>query len=112
MALSYTWKITGMKTATSADVSDAVVQVYWIKTGTTKDGISGSFNGATPFDLHSIDPTKFIPMNELTEELVLGWIQSIVVGSYDTHVEDVIQREIKAKTVTVVDAELPWAKKE
>lgn len=111
MAITYTWKITGLKTK---DVSDskagAVVQTYWEKTGTDENGNTGMFAGATPF---TVDPTDdsgpFIPFDQLTEADVLAWIQAVVVGDYERHINDKIQQQIDEKIKPVVDAQMPWA---
>ena len=111
MTITYTWKITGLKTK---DVSDskagAVVQTYWEKTGTDENGNTGMFAGATPF---TVDPTDdsgpFIPFDQLKEADVLAWIQSVVVGDYEKHINDKIQQQIDEKITPVVDAQMPWA---
>ena len=111
MAITYTWKITGLKTK---DVSDdkpaAVVQTYWQKIGTDENGNEGTFSGATPF---TVDPTDesgpFIPFEDLTEEDVLDWIKTIVVGGYADHVNGQIAKQIEEKISPVIENRLPWA---
>ena len=111
MAITYTWKITGLKTK---DVSDdkpaAVVQTYWQKIGTDENGNEGTFSGATPF---TVDPTDesgpFIPFEELTEEDVLDWIKTVVVGGYADHVNGQIAKQIEEKISPVIENRLPWA---
>lgn len=105
--MTYTWEITGIKTIDVNNVENAVVQTYWKKTGTDKEGNEGTFTGATPFPQSTIDPENFIPFSELTEEIVLGWIKAVVVGSYEEHVNAQIQKQIDSKTIK--DAGLPWA---
>lgn len=89
---------------------NAVVQTYWQKIGTDENGNTGTFSGATPF---TVDPTDesgpFIPFDQLTEEDVLTWIKSIVVGSYEEHVNGQIQKQIDEKVTPITDAALPWA---
>lgn len=111
MAITYTWKITGLKTKdVSEDKPAAVVQTYWQKIGTDEDGNEGTFSGATPF---TVDPTDesgpFIPFEELTEEDVLDWIKTVVVGGYADHVNGQIAKQIEEKISPVVDNRLPWA---
>jgi hypothetical protein len=111
MAITYTWKITGLKTK---DVSDdkpaAVVQTYWQKIGTDENGNEGTFSGATPF---TVDPTDesgpFIPFEDLTEEDVLDWIKTVVVGGYADHVNGQIAKQIEEKISPVIENRLPWA---
>lgn len=109
MAITYTWKVTGMKVKNSGDLSKAVFQTYWTKTGTDENGISGVFSGATPFDVENLDPSTFVSFDSLTEETVLSWIQPIVTGNYEDHVNTQIARQINEKKAAIEDAKLPWA---
>jgi len=108
--MEYTWKITGVKTLDTTEVENAVVQTYWEKIGTDENGNEGKFVGATPFPQSSIDAENFIPFDKLTEELVLSWIQAVVVDSYEEHVNNQIQKQIDAKVVK--QPTLPWAPEE
>jgi len=108
--MEYTWKITGVKTMDTDSVENAIVQTYWEKTGTDAEGNEGKFTGATPFPKSSINPDKFVPFDKLTEEVVLGWIKDVVVGSYEEHVNTQIQKQIDAKVVK--QPSLPWAPEE
>ena len=111
MAITYTWKITGLKTKdVSEDKPAAVVQTYWQKIGTDEDGNEGTFSGATPFTVDPSDESgPFIPFEELTEEDVLDWIKTVVVGGYEEHVNGQIAKQIEEKISPVVDNRLPWA---
>lgn len=110
MAITYTWKVTGLKVKDISNVQNAVVQTYWQKIGTDENGNEGTFSGATPF---TADPTDssgpFIPFEELTEENVLDWIKSIVVGQYEEHVNEQIQKQIDEKVNPITEPTLPWA---
>jgi hypothetical protein len=114
MSLEYVWKLKGLKKATSTDVTDAIIGTQWKLTGTDADGISGEFDGATPFKLSEINPEVFTPFSELTESQVLGWIQSTVTGSdgYWSHINERINKQIEDKKIEVTDVyenDLPWA---
>lgn len=106
MSLTYTWAITGMKT----NEIDAVVQTYWKKTGTDANGNVGVFSGATPFTI--AEGQELAPLAELTETQVLDWIKSVVVGDYETHVNNQIQKDLDRNRSTVRDVTLPWATEE
>jgi len=115
MNLTYTWKVTGIKTrdevnAEGETLQNAVVQTYWQKIGTDADGNEGTFSGATPFTAKDVPSGEFVPLAELTEEMVISWIQAVVVGGYEEHVNGMIQKQIDDKTVT--DVKLPWAPEE
>lgn len=112
--MEYNWEVQSLKSSTiSGVVNNAIIQVMWVCAGTDKDGISGSFKGATPFSLDNIDPVSFIPFESLTEEIVIGWVQAVVVGDYKAHVDEQINKQItmKALVVEVKDKELPWKSK-
>ena len=105
--MTYTWKVTGVKTVDTDSATDAVVQTYWQKIGTDEQGNQGIFPGATPFLQSSINPENFVPYAQLTEEIVLGWIQAVVVGDYEEQVNEEIQKQIDAKNTKTPS--LPWA---
>jgi hypothetical protein len=114
MSITYTWKVTSLKVKDlSEDKKNAIVQTYWQKIGTDENGNEGTFSGATPF---TVDPTDdsgpFVPFEQLTEEDVLDWIKSVVVGSYEEHVNSKIFEQIQDKLTPAVDAKLPWAPEE
>lgn len=110
MAITYTWKVTSVKTKTEGQNQEAVVQTYWTKTGVDEDGHEGTFSGATPFTTVGMpEGQTFIPFAELTEATVLDWIKAVVVGGYEEHVNAQIQKQIDEKHNPVVEAALPWA---
>ena len=110
MAITYTWKITSLKTKTENGNEGAVVQTYWTKTGTDSDGHEGTFSGATPFTtLNMPAGSTFTPFQDLTEAIVLGWIQAVVVGGYEEHVNAQIQKQIDEKHNPITEATMPWA---
>jgi len=108
--MNYTWKLTSLKRKDSENLKNIIVQTYWEKNGTDENGNTGSFQGATPFDLSSVDPNNFTSYEDLTEEMVLGWIQSVVVNDYERHVNEKIKEQIDAKVnpVTEVTTGFPW----
>jgi hypothetical protein len=108
MAITYTWAVTGMKVTRVGTETDYVVQTFWTKTGTDENGNTGVFSGATPLDPNPDQP-DFIPYNQLTQEIVISWIQPVVVGSYEEHVNGVIAEQIASKIDPVTDEPLPWA---
>jgi hypothetical protein len=107
MAITYTWEITALKTRTEGANENAVIQTYWIKKGTDEHGHTGTFTGATPFTSVDVPAESFVPFDQLTEEIVLGWIQSVVTGEYEQHVNGKITAQIDSQHTT--QPELPWA---
>lgn len=106
MAITYTWRITTLKTAPSMDgLTDVVTGIRFDYTGTDENGNSHTFNGAVP--IGAPDAENFKPLAELTEEEVIAWAQA---NHRTEHMNSVIERAI-AKLVTPTDVEvsLPWA---
>jgi len=112
--MNYTWKLTSLKRKDTTDIKNIVVQTYWKKIGTDENGNTGEFSGATPFDLSTVDPNNFVKYEDLTEEMVLGWIQSVVVGDYERHVNEKIAEQIEAivSPVVSVTGGFPWQPEE
>jgi hypothetical protein len=52
---------------------------------------------------------QFVPFEQLTEQVVLSWIQAVVVGSYEEHVNNQIAKQIADKVTPVTEAQMPWA---
>ena len=109
--MNYTWKLDRIKRKTTSDVTNAIVQTYWTKTGTDDAGNEGTFSGATPFPLETVDADNFIAYDQLTADIVLGWIKDVVVGDYEAHVNAQIAKEIDAKVSPEAEdneADFPW----
>ena len=116
MGLTYEWKLTGLRKQNSEHLSDAVVGTNWKLTGTDEDGNVGTFNGATPFNISTVNTASFIEYSSLTEEQVLGWVKNHVSGStptnYMEHINGVILKEIASKKWTKIEVnetDLPWS---
>jgi hypothetical protein len=110
MAITYTWEVTGIKTRADGPHDNAVVQTTWKKVGTNEAGLTGEFLGATPFSAADVPVAEFVPLDQLTEESVLEWIKSAVVGDYESHVNSQIQYKIERQIA--VDTRMPWGPEE
>ena len=112
MTVTYSWKIKELKIRNEGEFSNTVVQTYWTKTGTDENGNIGNFEGATPFTSisNTANSSTFIPFSELTEPVVIGWIENIVKNnpSYDDHINERIQSQIDELVKPIVNAALPW----
>jgi hypothetical protein len=114
MAVSYSWAITQMtKKPQVNDINDVVVHVRWTLTGTESEtGTQGSFPGATPFELDPDNTGSFVAFEDLTEEIVVGWLQGVVVDDYWNHVTERIQKQIDETDDPVEELNeggLPWS---
>lgn len=114
--LTIEWKLTGLVKSTdpSHNLSNVIIGTRWTLTGTDGDGSVGTFIGATPFDLSTVDPNNFTPYESLTETQVLEWVKTTVErdGSYVRHISERITEQIeksKRVVVEVNDSDFPWA---
>lgn len=108
MSVTYTWKVTGLRTKTEGENLNAVTQTHWVCTGTDEHGHTAEFIGATPFTSVDVPAGEFVPFEELTEEVVLGWIQAHVDAdpSYKAHIFERIQKKLDYYHVS--EPALPW----
>ena len=117
MALTYEWKLEGLKKQNSDDLDNVIIGTRCKVTGTDEDGVHGSFIGATPFKLDEVDTNNFTPYESLTEQQVLTWIKNTVSGSnsstnYWDHINERITQEIYSKRYAITEVSensLPWA---
>ena len=116
MALTYEWKLTGLKKQDTADLSDLVIGTRWELKGTNEGGVFGTFSGATPLDIPDADEPGYIAYADLTETQVLGWVKNIVSESaatqYMDHINEQIEKQISEKTYTLLEVQendLPWS---
>ena len=108
MATTYTWTIDRMYTLQTPD-PDYVVNVLWTLTGV--DGqYTASIGGNTMFD--SNQSGTFIPYQDLTPEIVIGWVQNNLgeqgIANYEANVQGQIN-SIITPPVSPANTPLPWA---
>lgn len=116
MALTYEWKLTGLKKQNTDVLPDVIVGTSWTVTATDESGNTGTFTGATPFKVEDLNNDGFIDYKDLTEELVLGWVKNVVsgsgVGNYWGHINERIMEQVnskKYKRMEVQSSDLPWS---
>jgi len=117
MAVTYSWAITQMTKKTVGDYDNVILHARWTCTGTeSTTGTEGRFVGATPIDFDSGSADEFVTFGELTEDLVIGWVQNIVSSSLSTgywpHISEQIQKkidEVDDSSVEVGEGDLPWS---
>lgn len=116
MALTYEWKLTGLKKQSSTDIENVIVGTQWKVVATDENGKTGEFVGATPFPLNSVDPENFTPYEDLTETQVLGWVKNYVSGSnkatnYWDHISERIAKQLHEANhpiTNLMDTQFPW----
>lgn len=104
------WEVTGVQIQDEGPNKNAVVQTYWRQKATDEEGNEVSFEGATPFTSVNVPEGQFVPYEELTEEIVLGWIkQEAEVPHYRDHIYSVLASKLAEKLrVRHRPDRLPW----
>lgn len=113
MAISYSWKVNQLTKKTEQDTENVVVHCRWELTGTDSGtGTTGQFHGATPLTYDPTNSSSFIAYNDLTQDDVISWLQTIVVDDYWNHVTERIAEQISKVDDPVEEVDetlLPWA---
>jgi hypothetical protein len=116
MGLTYNWTLTSLRKQNTDTLSNVIVGTQWRLVGTDEDGYTGTFNGATPFEIRDLNNDGFVDYHDLSEDLVLGWIKNEVSGStpanYMNHINQQIQKQIshtKYVNMDVQERDLPWS---
>ena len=101
---TFTTTITSLYTLQQPD-PNYVVNALWLVTGV--DGSNtASIQGNTQFD--STQTTPFIPYDQLTETIVIGWIPESAITSAQACVQGQID-SIITPPVSPSNTPLPWA---
>lgn len=106
--INYTWKIHSLTKRTINAVNNVVFTVVWEKFGITDDGYSGSVKSAANFNIVDIEEEKFVPYEQLTEEILIEWVKNFIdEESINKGIEQEIEKA-KSQWIQVNDGEFPW----
>jgi len=109
--MTYSWQIVNFETVDEvngdgATLSDSVVRIQWIRTGTEGDK-SASVVGFHSQSAAAVAEADFVSFSDLTETKVIEWLDSGIsdelINSYNT----TIQKKIERQGTTLRD--LPWS---
>jgi hypothetical protein len=106
---NYIWNVTQLYTETIEGNTDYVVIANYITTGIDGE-YTASLSGTAQFS--TADVTTFIPYEDLTEEIVIGWIKESLGENGIISVEACIQGQIDSQInppQVPVNTPLPWA---
>ena len=108
MATNFTWTVDAMYTLQTPD-PNYVVNAIWTLTGVDGE-FTASIGGNTVFD--SQQESTFIPYNELTQDIVIGWVQANLgeqgIANYEANVNGQIA-SMQNPPVSPENTPLPWA---
>lgn len=106
---TFTWAVTALYTETVAGEQDYVVIANYLVLG--GDGTYGAeLSNIARFSTESVSP--FIPYEDLTEEIVIGWIQAELGVDGVNNIYACIQGQIDSQInppVVPVNTPLPWS---
>jgi|TARA_B110000908_G_C10256897_1_gene456218 hypothetical protein len=113
MAITYNLNILSMETQTVGENEGRVMRVGWEKIGVDENGLTGKCESSTRFPTpeDDTDSSAFIPLSELTEETVKGWVHSATSESYEERVNGFIISSINEQVnpaTTRSGEDLPW----
>jgi hypothetical protein len=106
--MKYTWSVNQIDCKPQeSEFADVVVSVHWQLTA-TEDTYTSSVVGAVDLVAYN-GKDLFIAYKDLTEEIVLAWVQDKLgeneIGNLKTYLADLIKNQ---KTPQIVTYNLPW----
>lgn len=104
----YTYKVVNTTIKDSADLSKIVVSCSWYKQGENENGHTGKCYSKTDFDMTQIDASLFVPFDELTEEIVLSWIEISLSETDHTYLNNCIEQDLNSKLFPEMTVTPPW----
>jgi len=107
--ITYTWSISKLDCAPSENgLTDVVKIIHWSLTGQDENGISASMSNSYP--LSSPSPEGFADYSTLTQETVIGWLESNLDVGY---IKSILSNEITSQyNPPITSLPLPWIRVE
>ena len=104
---TYTWTVTRMETLQNPD-PNYVVRAYWTLTGVDGQYV---YSVESTNTFNSQQESNFIPYDQLTNDIVVGWIQNALgvsgVSSFESGIQGQIDTMINPPP-TPQNTPLPW----
>jgi hypothetical protein len=108
--MKYDWKIKEIVKKDLSNKENVIYKVFWEKIGTDENGNIGKAQGSTLFNTDKVSYDEFVEYDNLTEELVLGWILDTISESYDKRLNKKISNRIEQiKNPSTKVSEFPWS---
>ena len=107
MAITYTWKVTGLMVQDEGDLEKVAVMSNFSINGT-----DGEYTGQVSYAVNLLpaDAQNFTPYNEITQAQALGWTQDALGVDRVTAMEGEVADQIAKAAIPVPQpAPLPWA---
>ena len=98
------WKISQLERVTA---DNGVITAHWVCSDTDADGNSGFVYGSQGFEYDASSP-DFIPFEQLTEEVVIGWLHAAIGAETLAAHEANVAAQIEAAKAPKVASGVPW----
>ena len=107
--ITYTWSISKLDCAPSENgLTNIVKVIHWSLTGQDENQISASMSNSYPLSTPS--PEAFADYSTLTQETVIGWLESNLDVGY---IKSILSNEISSQyNPPITPLPLPWIKSE
>ena len=88
--ITYEWNFPAFDCKVDENLDKVVTTVHWRYSGTDEDGISSEVYGAQA--VGEPNPDAFTPYPDLSEEQVIGWMESVIdIETMNKNIADQIQ---------------------
>ena len=109
MTITNTWSIKQLDCKPQlGSMTDYVVTAHWLINST--DGIyNASAYGSVNFKEEANKP-DYMPFNQLTNDIVIGWVKTILGDKKVAKIENAVANQIKEQiTPSIISPSLPWS---
>jgi len=109
--MNYTWSIKCLGLRDYGEFKNVVVNVNWTKTGTNDLGIMGYYGSTSELIIpEAFNSDTFITYENLTEEILLTWVKSIITNEDFANklIFDQIDNQMNPMRYAI-DDKLPWS---
>ena len=103
MTTNFEWKIANLERHTADGVVYSVHYTVNADDGTYSAGAYGSLGLEAP------EPDSMIPFDQLTEEIVVGWVKDKLGDEKVAEVEVALQAQLDEKHAPTKAAGVPWS---
>lgn len=100
---TYTWHVADLERHTA---DGAVYTVHWTCTATNANKTAGSYGS---IGLDAPEPDNMIPFEQLTEEIVIGWVKEKLGAEGVANIEASLDNQLAELIAPTTASGLPWA---
>lgn len=110
MSAIFTWKISSLEVRPNFNnMNNVVYNVHWLYSAVDGEA-SSSIYGSTQLDYENTDPNSFVDYNNLTEEVVIGWLTTTLGQEKIDSYKSILVTQIESsKNPTSLSPQLPWS---